>query len=132
MPSLLYHIAGLLFYAKLGRPIGSPSIAFAVKSYVLSRKMTMLRKIFLIILCCGLTIVSVSLEYRARAETYICPPPRVCVPEVKIPNCEVAPRPRACEPLKRPQKLSLEAVAIDPLQSVSRVSTLDMMRAMSR
>lgn len=95
----------------------------------------MFRAFLLMLVLCGLTILSVVLEYRARAETYTCPSPplpRVCLPEVKIPDCEVAPRPRACEPLKRPQKLSLEAVAIDPLQSVSRVSTMDRMRAMSR
>ncbi|MYA69390.1 hypothetical protein F4009_00005 [Candidatus Poribacteria bacterium] len=92
----------------------------------------MFRTFLLILFLCGLTAVSVVTEYRARAETSLCPSPRVCVPEVKIPDCEVAPRPRACEPLKRRQKLSLEAVAIDPLNTVSRVSTLDILRAMSR
>ena len=95
----------------------------------------MFRMFLLMLFLCGVTLLSGCLEYRARAETAICPLPslpRVCLPEVKIPDCEVAPRPRACEPMKRPEKLSLEAVAIDPLQSVSRVSTLDRMRAMSR
>ena len=93
----------------------------------------MFRTFLLMLFLCGLTILSGYLEYRARAETSICPSlPRVCVPEVKIPNCEVAPRPRACEPMKRRQKLSLEAVNKDPLNTVSRVSTLDIMRAMSR
>ncbi|MDE0017838.1 MAG: hypothetical protein OXU51_16770 [Candidatus Poribacteria bacterium] len=57
---------------------------------------------------------------------------RVCVPDVRVPDCEVAPFPRACEPLKRRQKLSLEAVAMNKLNTVSRVSTLDMMRAIGR
>ena len=95
----------------------------------------MFRIFLLMLFLCGLTVLSGCLADRARAETSLCPSPplpRVCVPEVKIPDCEVAPRPRACEPLKRRQKLSLEAVAIDPLQSVWRVSTLDIMRAMSR
>ena len=94
----------------------------------------MKRKILLILLLCGLTAVSVVLEYRARAETYACQPERVCVPDVKIPNCEVAPPlPRSCEfPMKRPQKLSFEAVAIEKLNAVSRVFTLDIMRAIRR
>ena len=93
----------------------------------------MFRMFLLILFLCGVTILSGCLADRARAETSLClssSPPRVCVPE--IPDCEVAPRPRACEPLKRPQKLSLEAVNKDPLNTVSRVSTLDIMRAMSR
>lgn len=92
----------------------------------------MFRTFLLMLFLCGVTLLSGCLADRARAETSICPLPslpRVCVPEVKIPDCEVeTPRPRACEPLKRPQPLSLE----DKLQSVSRVSTLDIMRAMSR
>jgi len=91
----------------------------------------MFRTFLLILFLCGLTVLSGCLEYRARAETAICPLPslpRVCLPEVKIPDCEVAPRPRACEPLKRPQPLS----ETERLQSVARVSTLDRMRAMSR
>ena len=96
----------------------------------------MFRSFLLILFLSGLTLLSGCLADRARAETALCPSPslpRVCVPEVKIPDCEVAPPlPRACEPMKRRQKLSLEAVAIDPLQSVSRVSTHNIMRAMSR
>ena len=64
----------------------------------------MFRTLLLMLFLCGLTAVSVVTEYRARvSETYICPSPplpRVCVPEVKH-NCEVAARPRACEPMKR-------------------------------
>ena len=69
----------------------------------------MFRTFLLIFLCCGRTAVSVVFEYRGSAETYICPSPslpRACLPDVKH-NCEVGPRPRACEPMKRPQKLSL-------------------------
>ncbi len=62
----------------------------------------MLRKILLIFLCCGLTAVSVFLEYRASAETYQCSPRGVCVPDV----------PPVCEPLdcdvSRPESLSLK------------------------
>lgn len=99
----------------------------------------MKRKILLILFLCGLTAVSVfleyrALEYRARAETYACQPERVCVPDVKIPNCEVAPPlPWSCEfPMKRPQKLSFEAVAIKKLNAVSRVFTLDILRTIER
>jgi len=95
----------------------------------------MFRIFLLILFLCGLTVLSGCLADRARAETSLCPSPprpRVCVPEVKIPDCEVAPLPRACEPLKRRQKLSLEAVAMNKLNTVSRVSTLDMMRAIGR
>ena len=78
----------------------------------------MFRTFLLMLFLCGLTILSGYLEYRARAETSLCPSPslpRVCVPDVKIPNCEVAPPLlRSCEfPMKSPQPLSLEAVKID-------------------
>ena len=89
----------------------------------------MKRKILLILLLCGLTTVSVVLEYRASAERYACEPLRVCVPDVKIPNCEVAPPfPRSCGfPMKRPQKLSFEAVAIvkSPVKVSVLISALD-------
>ena len=49
----------------------------------------MFRKILLIFLCCGLTVLSVVLEYRATAETSTCPPRReLCVPDVNPPNFE--------------------------------------------
>ena len=95
----------------------------------------MFRIFLLMLFLCGVTLLSGCLADRARAETSLCPSPplpRVCVPDVKTPDCEVAPRPRACEPLKRPQKLSLEAVAMNKLNTVSRVSTMDMMRAIGR
>ena len=94
----------------------------------------MFRTFLLILFLCGLTVLSGYLEHRARAETYSCPSlPRVCVPDVKIPNCEVAPPlPRACKPMKSPQPLSIENVKTDKLNTVSRVSTLDILRAMSR
>ena len=67
----------------------------------------MFRTFLLILFLSGLTALSVFLEYRASAETYACQPPRVCVPDVKIPNCEVAaPLPRSCEfPMKRSAKV---------------------------
>ena len=94
----------------------------------------MFRTFLLILFLCGLTVLSGYLEYRARAEPYSCPSlPRVCVPDVKIPNCEVAPPLlRSCERMKSPQPLSLEDVKKDKLNTVSRVSTLDIMRALSR
>lgn len=109
----------------------------------------MFRTFLLILFLCGVTILSGYLADRARAETSLCPSPslpRVCVPEAPPPcvpdarfkfigclpgprACEVLPPvPRSCEPLKRPQKRS----QTETLQSVSRVSTLDMMPAMSR
>lgn len=92
----------------------------------------MFRSFLLMLFLFGLTILSGYLEYRARAETYICPSPslpRVCVPDVKIPNCEVTPPlPRACEPLKRPQKLS----ETNKLQNVARGSTHNILRAIGR
>ena len=74
---------------------------------------------------------------------------RVCVPEVKIPNCVVpdcdvaAPLPRACErawqvhlivspAVRSPRPMCFVDVPKDKLQSISRVSTADIMRAMSR
>lgn len=112
----------------------------------------MFRTFLLMLFLCGVTLLSGHLADRARAETSLCPSPslpRVCVPEAPPPcvpearfigclpgprACEVGfpPLPRSCEPQKRPEKLSLEAVAIDPLQSVSRVSTHNIMRAISR
>ena len=89
----------------------------------------MFRTFLLMLFLCGLTVLSVVLSYRARAETSICPSPsrpRVCVPE--IPKCEVLPVPRACEPMRSPQPLSLE----DKLNTLSRVSTLDILRAIGR
>ena len=107
----------------------------------------MFRIFLLMLFLCGVTLLSGCSEYRARAEPYICPSPpqpRVCVPEAPPPcvpearfigclpgprACEVLPPlPRSCEPLKRPQKLS----QTETLQSVSRVSTHNIMRAMSR
>ena len=50
----------------------------------------MFRKILLIFLFCGLTVLSVVLEYRATAGTSICPSPRgPCVP-VEPPACETS------------------------------------------
>ena len=50
----------------------------------------MFRKIFLIFLFCGLTVLSVASEYRATAGTYTCPSPRgPCVP-MEPPACETS------------------------------------------
>ena len=49
----------------------------------------MLHTLFLISFLCGLTLLSVSLEYRARAETSLClSPPRGECPDTKPPDCE--------------------------------------------
>jgi len=58
----------------------------------------MFRKIFLIFLFCGLTVLSVVLEYRATAATSTCPgfPRGLCVP-VEPPDC----KPSTCE-VERP------------------------------
>ena len=48
----------------------------------------------LIFLYCGLIVLAVCLEYRASAGTYVCPPPpRVCIPDVKPPDCIEQTRP---------------------------------------
>lgn len=47
----------------------------------------MIRKILLILLLCGLTILSVVLDNRASAVSYECSQRRVCVPDVKPPEC---------------------------------------------
>jgi len=47
---------------------------------------TMFRKILLIFLFCGLTVLSVVLEYRATAETSTCSPRGLCI-RVKPPDC---------------------------------------------
>lgn len=110
----------------------------------------MLRILFLILFLCGLTIVSVSLEYRASAAGAACEFPlrAICVPDVKPPDCEIPdcevlpPVRRSCEHASRaylmktgvrsPQLMCFVDVKMDPLNTVSRVSTLDIMRAMSR
>ena len=109
----------------------------------------MLRILFLIFFLCGLTIFSVSLEYRATAETFECQPLRVCVPNVQPPDCEIpdcqvgfVPLRRSCErpwrepligtPIRYPQSLCFVDVPFDPLEMVARVSTLDILRAIGR
>ena len=123
----------------------------------------MFRTFLLILFLCGLTALSVLLEYRASAETYACEPQRVCLSEAP-PPCEMMPclpsmQPPACEmpvceaaphPLHRQSQQCLrlwhgvsETVFARPhfpcflfreypLQSVARVSTADIMRALSR
>ncbi|RKU09497.1 hypothetical protein C6503_21305 [Candidatus Poribacteria bacterium] len=63
----------------------------------------MFRSFLLILFLCGLTVVSVVLEYKASAETFACPPTRVCLPKAP-PPCETLPcvldvKPPDCEPL---------------------------------
>ena len=102
----------------------------------------------LILFLCGLVGVSVVLEYRASAETYQCSPRGLCVPEVKPPDCvrpdcEVE-RPllrSSCAPAWRktliervircPQRLCF-VFESDKLDTVARVSTLDILRAIGR
>ena len=63
----------------------------------------MFRKILLIFLFCGLTILSLVLEYRATAGTSTCSSPRgLCIPvkppDCVLPDCDVArPLLRRCE-----------------------------------
>ena len=108
----------------------------------------MFRKILLIFLCCGLTVLSVVLEYRASAKTYQCSPRGLCVP-VKPPDC-VRPDCGVLRPLLRvlckhrwrqhliadaircPQSLCVVDVPFDKLNTVAMVSTLDILRAMGR
>ena len=47
----------------------------------------MFRKILLILFLCGLTAVSVILDYRSTAAPSECPPARVCEPDTP-PPCE--------------------------------------------
>ena len=109
----------------------------------------MFRKILLIFLFCGLIALSVVLEYRANAAGAVCEQPRdLCVP-VKLlmcvtPDCEVMPPllRRSCaqawrrhliaNPLRSPQRPCFVDVPVDPLQTVARVSTLDITRAIGR
>ena len=109
----------------------------------------MFRKIVLIFLFCGLTILSLVLEYRATARTSTCPGfppvrvPDVQLPDCKPPTCEVE-RPllhRSCEHTWR-QRLIADTIRCpqrsgfvferDQLSTVAMVSTLDIMRAMGR
>jgi len=122
----------------------------------------MFRTFLLILFLSGLTAVLVVLEYKASAETFACPPTRVClpkapppceplrcVPDVKPPDCEPldcdVSRPllrRACayawrehlrETVRRsPPPLCFVDVKFDKLQTVARGSTADILRAMSR
>ena len=108
----------------------------------------MFRKILLIFLFCGLTVLSVVLEYRATAGTSTCPSPRgLCVPmeppDCKLPTCEVV-RPLLHRSYDRAWREHLIGDAIrcpqrlcfvfedDKLNTVARVSTLDIMRAIGR
>lgn len=109
----------------------------------------MFRTFLLILFLSGLTAFSVVLEYKkTSAAPSDCPPVRVCVPAVLPPacpraDCEVE-RPslrRWCAPSlrvhlretvrSRPQ-LPCLLFREDPLQSVARVSTADILRAISR
>ena len=108
----------------------------------------MFRTLILIFLFCGLTVLSLVLEYRATAGTYTCPSPRgPCVPveppDCKPSTCEVE-RPllhRSCDRAWRehligdvircPQRLCF-VFEDDKLNTVARVSTLDIMRAIGR
>lgn len=111
----------------------------------------MFRTFLLILFLCGLTVLSVVLEYRASAAGSECgfPPRAICVPDVKppdcvIPDCEVL-RPLlrvSCErawrePLMKtrvrsPQRFPCFVFEDDKLQTVARVSTLDIMRAIGQ
>lgn len=109
----------------------------------------MLRKILLIFLCCGLTVASVVVEYHASAAGAVCEQPRaICVPDVKPPVCEkpdcqvMRPLLRvSCAPawwehfretVRRSPQLPCFVFETDQLQTVARVSTHNIMRAMSR
>ena len=103
----------------------------------------MFHKILLIFLFCGVTVLSVVLEYGATAGPYTCPSPRgPCVP-VKPPDCDVA-RPllhRSCkhtwrkhligDTIRCPQPICFVFEG-DKLNTVAMVSTLDIMRAIGR
>lgn len=109
----------------------------------------MLRSLFLIFFFCGLTVLSVVLEYRASAEAYVCPshPREICVPVKPAdcgspPDCSVLPPlRRSCErawqehligdTVRSPQSLCFVSED-DKLNTVAMVSTLDIMRAMGR
>ena len=108
----------------------------------------MFRTLILIFLFCGLTVLCVVLEYGATAETSTCLKfPRVCVPDVqppdcKLPTCEVdRPLLRRCEhrwrvpliadTIRCPQRLCF-VFEDDKLNTVARVSTLDILRAIGR
>lgn len=121
----------------------------------------MFRTVLLLLFFCGLTVLSVVLEYKASAATYECQPLRVCmpaaplpcntlpcVPDVTPPDC---PRPdcdverpllrRSCAhawraPLMktgvRHPQLPCFIFREDKLNAVARVSTLDILRAIGR
>lgn len=109
----------------------------------------MFRPLFLIFFLCGLIVLSVCLAYRASAEADRCSVPiGVCLPEVKLPVCErpdceverpllrssCAPawrKPLIADAIRCPQRLCF-VFEDDKLQTVARVSTLDILRAMGR
>ena len=103
----------------------------------------MLRILFLIFFLCGFTVLSVFLEYRASAEvSHECPSDRVCVPKPRPRACEVLPPSRrSCErawqehiignAIRSPQPMCF-VFSRDKLQTVARVLTLDIMRAIGR
>ena len=55
----------------------------------------MFRTFLLILFLCGLTLFSVVLEYRARAETFACQPVRVC----RVPTAPPCAEPACPSPL---------------------------------
>ncbi|MDE0398617.1 MAG: hypothetical protein OXL96_12545 [Candidatus Poribacteria bacterium] len=113
----------------------------------------MFRSFLLIFSLCGLTAVSVVLEYKASAETFACPPTRVCLPKAP-PPCETLPcvpsgQPPVCEmpvcqvPHPLPKRTgvlrSLHRVSQQVFPNPSSIvfpcilsTTADIMRAMSR
>ena len=107
----------------------------------------MFRTLLLILFLCVLTAFSVVLEYRARAATYTCSPRGTCVrvkpPDCVIPDCQVM-RPLLRVSCERAWREHLMKTGVrspqlpcfvfedDKLQTVARVSTLDIMRAIGQ
>jgi len=103
----------------------------------------MLRFLFVIFFLCVLVVVSVMFAYRARAAMSECAPRTPCIRDVKPPDCEVAHpllardtpawRERMIANVIRcPQPLCIVEMKCEPLQQVTRVSTLDILRAVGR
>lgn len=110
----------------------------------------MFRTFLLMLFLCGLTLFSVVLEYRASAVGSVCEQPRdLCIP-VKPPMCVIPDCEVSCPLLRRscaqawrehfienpvirsPQSLCFVDVPFDQLQTVARVSTHNILRAMGR
>ena len=81
----------------------------------------MFRTFLLIFSFCGLTAVSVVLEYKASAEAYECPPSSVCLPEAPL-RCETLPNGFFCVQPPKCEMPVCEVSVPHPSQDIRHIS----------